>query len=534
LFDPTRAAAYPAGTLQRDPSPQPDHHRASPATLAWCLGLLLGAVVFTRLPFLIDWRLPLAFPDTATYLWPVQDLEGQAAPSFDLRTPGYPLFWWACRRVTGSILFVIYAQMAISAGVAAAAVILIWKFSPALVVPVTAALAVFVSGNAHLMWDVTLLSESIFTSAILAWTLFMYLSLVAPRPVFLLLTSLAAAAAISLRPSAIHLVGIMALLAIWMHRGRFGRVWIAAWLTPVLAVVIGTILYNRATIGVTALSGGSTWAYLWSTTLYLDPDPRLLPQINEAAAAKNAALPPADKGAIYSGTSLRGFRDALERNIGTGIGQIADRLTGWPARSGWKYMHYRHELRRAVAIAIEQHPRLYFLNLIGTFVDCFRFIAVPHPNYYTAFPAATLFRDAFLAPPFYVRNLEGYYNPPRPPQFRVVQEGTGVPTVLGTESRLAGLYGPFSDWRSRLFENAFWSWTVPVSSVPLFLLMAVRRGAPAGGIAWLACLAAAAGNALMAALIGHTEPRYAQPMHFVNYLAVALLPPFVAALRSRS
>jgi hypothetical protein len=285
---------------------------------------------------------------------------------------------------------------------------------------------------------------------------------------------------------------------------------------------------------VTALSGGSAWAYLWSTTIYLDQDPRLLPQINEAVAAKNAALAPADRVAIYSGSSMREFRDALERNIGAGIGQIADRLTGWPARRGWRYMEHRDDLLGAIRIAIGQHPRLYLLNAAGTFVDCFRFIAVPHPNYYQAFPVADLYRDAFVAPPFYVRNLGGYYNPSRPGHVKVVQEDAGARLrVAPVESRLAALYAPFSTWRSRLFENRLWPWTVPLGGLALLVLAAVERRVSPAALAWLACLAAAAGNAAMAGLIGHTEPRYAQPLHFVNYLSVALLPVFAGALRRR-
>jgi hypothetical protein len=513
----------------------PSGRRGTTATLVWCLALLAGVFAFTRLPFLAGWRLPLAFPDTATYLWPLQDLELGRAPAFDLRTPGYPLFWWLCLRVSTSILFVIYAQMAISAAVAATMVVLLWKYARPLAVPVALALAVFVSGNAHLMWDVTLLSESVFTSAMLAWGLFMFLSLTVPRTSFMLLASAAAAVAISLRPSAVHLVFVMAALAVWMHRRRFGARRVAAWLGPVLALVAATLLYNRLTIGITGLSGGSTWAYLWSTTIYLDPDPRLAPRINEAMAAKNAALPPADKAAIYGGSSLRGFRDALERNIGAGIGQIADRLTGWPSRTGWKYMEHRADLGRAVTTAIEQHPRLYLLNMAGTFVDCFRFIAVPHPNYYTAFPAAGLYSDAFVAPPFYVRNLDGYYNPPRPPGFRVVDGSTAASArVDAPDSRLARAYAPFSRWRSRVFENPLWVWTVPAGALAALLLLARQRAVSPGIAAWLACLAAVAGNAGMAALIGHTEPRYAQPMHVLNYLAPALVPAFVDALRGRA
>jgi hypothetical protein len=529
-----RAQPYAARTLPPVTQGVSSHTRPSPATLAAALALVLAAFVVTRLPFLIDWRLPLAFPDTATYLWPLETIESGGLPRFDLRTAGYPLFWWLCRWVSHNIDFVIHAQMTISFVVSLACLAVMWKYRPRLVLSVAVGLAVFVSANAHLMWDVALLSESIFTSALLVWMVALFLAMETRSVWFLGATSVAGAVAVSLRPSAVHLLGVMFVLAVWMYRQQFGARRLAVWLGPVVAAVAAMVLYNQVTIRIAALSGGSTWAYLWSTTLYLDPDPQLLPQINEAVAAKNAALSERDRAIIYGATDLRQFRDAVERNIGAGIGQIADRLTGWPSRTGWRYMEYRAELQQAVRTSIRRRPRVYLRNLVGTFLDNFRFIAVPHPNYYVAFPATDLYRDAFVAPPFWVRNLGGYYNPPVPSGVRVEPDGSGAPRVVAPESRLARLYAPFSDWRSRIFENAFWSWTVPASGIAVLLLVVRERRLSIAAIVWLAFLAAVAGNAFMAALIGHTEPRYAQPLHIMNYLAVAFLPPYLRALKGRS
>jgi hypothetical protein len=494
---------------------------------------VIAAFVITRLPFLVDWQLPLAFPDSATYLWPLEDVESGRWPLFDLRTPGYPAFWWLCRRFSPRVEFVIYAQMAMSLAVAAGAVIVMSRYARHLVMPVAIALAIFVSANSHLMWDVALLSESIFTSTIIAWAVCLLVALQTRSTGFLLLTSMTAAAAISLRPSGITLLGIMMALAVWLYRQGAAARPLAAWLAPVTLFVCGLVIYNQATIGIAGLSGGSTWAYLWSTTLYLDPDPGLLPQINEAAAAKNAAVSASDRAIIYGSGDVRQVRDAIERNIGAGIGQIADRLTGWPARTGWRYMQYRPDLQRAIRTSISRRPRVYAVNMAGTFLDNFRFIAVPHPNYYTAFPAATLYADAFLAQPFYVRNLHRYYNPSPPASVRVERDAGGVPRAVAAFSRLERFYRPFSEWRSVLFENAFWSWTIPFGAVGGLLVAIRRRHLSPGLLAWFACVAAVMGNAFMAALIGHTEPRYAQPFHVVNYLAVALAPALVRALREK-
>src|SRR5215203_132741 len=79
---------YSAWALSPSSSRDLPDGRRSPALLVCGLTLVLAAFAVTRVPFLLDWRLPLVFPDTATYLWPLGQMEGGRWPLFDLRTPG--------------------------------------------------------------------------------------------------------------------------------------------------------------------------------------------------------------------------------------------------------------------------------------------------------------------------------------------------------------------------------------------------------------------------------------------------------------
>lgn len=464
----------------------------------------------------------MPFPDTATYLWPLQDMDSGAWPSFYLRTPGYPLFWWLCRLISHDILFVVMAQSALSVISIVVGLILVRKHAPDLLLTVAAALVIFATSNAHLGWDLTLLSESVFTSTMALWAVALFLALKTGTTRFAVLTSTATAAAVYIRPASLYMVGIVGGVAIYMWALRFSRAAIGGLLAPVTIALAALVAYNAATIGVVGLSAGGTWARLWSVTVYLDPDPGLPAEINDAMAAKSAALSSSDKALIYERTEMASFRQALERNIGAGIGQIAERITGWPDRSGLRYLQHRPMLDDVVSIAIRQHPRIYLKNMVGTFKDYFSIVATRQPNFYTIYPPSNLYYEAFIRKPFYIINLAGYYEPRQPAGFRTVPGADGSLPVLADARRLTDWYGHFAAWRSRLFENGLWIWPVPLGALVGIWYARKTRGNSKEAVALVAIVAAVAGNAFACAFIGHVETRYAHPLHFVNYFIGAL------------
>jgi len=476
------------------------------------------------LPFFLYYRLPMPFPDTATYLWPVQDIDSGAWPSFYLRTPGYPLFWWLCRLVSHDILFVVIAQCGLSVVAAILALVTIRKYFPHLLPLTSGALAIFHSSNAHLGWDLTLLSESVFTNLMVMWAVCLLVALETRRVGFALMTSVLSACAIFVRPSSIYMIGVLVAIALFAWVRAFARAWMVALVGPLAFALAALIIYNTVLFGIVGLSAGGTWARLWSTTVYLDPDPRLPDDINVAMSAKNAALQPSDRALIYAAGRMEPFRQALERNIGAGIGQIADRVTGWPDRSGSRYLRHRPLLSRVVSVAITQHPRIYLKNMAGTFLDYFRIIGVPQPDFYTIYPPASLYYEAFIDRPFYVINLAGYYEPARPAGFAVQSRTDGRFTVTVPPHMLTNWYGHFSRWRSRIFENDFWIWMIPFGGLAALRRSWQTRGTSSEAVALLALTSVVVGNAFACAFIGHVEPRYAHPFHFVNYLVALLVP----------
>ncbi len=466
-------------------------------------------------------RLPIPFPDSATYLWPLQDFDSGIWPSFHLRTPGYSLFWWACRLVSNDVYFVVCMQNALAVGTALRTLILLRRHAPRLVVPTAVTFAIFLSGNAHLTWDMSLLSDGPFTTTMVAWSLFTYLTLKTGALRFATAASLCAAAGIYLRPSSVYLVPIVAATSAYaLWRGRGWRLAVAL-VAPLGVALLVLTIYNAVTIHVVGLSAGGSWARMWSTTVYLDPDSRLPPEINWQLADKNAALAPDDKRAIYEASDMRVFRAALEKNVGAGIDRIADRVMGWPGRRPERYMEYRSLMDRIVRTAIAQHPRLFLKNAVGTLEDYFAAIRLPQRNFYVLFPATTTYYEAFVQRPFYVLNLDGYYAPRRPMGFHTEVLDNSQRRVVTAPHRLNAWYARFSRVRSVLFENSFWIWPLPVALGFALWRVWATKGASVEAVTTVALLLAVIGNASACAYIGHLEYRYAEPFHFLNYLLVA-------------
>src|SRR5215510_13526392 len=152
--------------------------------LVICLVMVNGLFVFSRLPFFLYYPLPITAPDTATYFWQLEKMEQGMWPTFEFRTPGYPLFWWLCRRISYDILFVIYAQSALTLFCINLILLLLSKYSPQYIVPATFSLAVHMSSPMHLAMDMFLLTESVFVNYMLLFFLFLYLALHSRNVIF--------------------------------------------------------------------------------------------------------------------------------------------------------------------------------------------------------------------------------------------------------------------------------------------------------------------------------------------------------------
>jgi len=495
--------------------------RQNQVRLIICLLIVAVVFLFSRLAFFLYYPLPIVYPDTTTYLWQLEKIEHGVLPTFELRTPGYPLFWWLCRIINHNVLFVIYSQNGITLFCAILTLLLLARYSPQFLVPVTFAVTVFISSPTHMAADMFLLTESIFTNSMILFSVLLYMVLHTRKTIFALMTSLSAAAAIYIRPSAAFLIPILAITAFFLFN-RCGRRITLGLVAPV-AVALGVlVLYNAFTIKLFKLTGGSDWAMLWSTSIYLEPDPALPDEINKAIISKSANISNSDKNIIYNSWDLLAFQQTMERNIWYPIVPIV-RITGGPGPNPYLYLKQRELYRQLYRRAIRQHPEVYFKNLLGAFILYFMKVGSSDwGDFYSYFPFKQYW-ETFVEQSSHVKNLKDYYNAKTPSGFSVTVFN-GQRTLVGKLYTLTRLYSLYVRIRATLFENMLWIIPLVLGLMLSVIGLIGSKGSSTGSLFIFLVILCVIGQAMLYAVTGHIEKRYSYPLEFINYLLFALTP----------
>lgn len=495
--------------------------RQNQTRLIICFLTVVVFYFFSRLPFFLYYPLPIVLPDTSTYLWQLEKIDNGILPTFELRTPGYPLFWWLCRIINHNILFVIYAQNAITLFSTILILLLLARYSPQFLVPVTFALSVFISSPQYLAADMFLLTESIFVNSMMLFSVLLYVALRTHKIIFGLMTSLSAAAAIYIRPNAVFLIPILAIATLFLCN-RCGRRFILSLLAPA-AVVLGILLlYNALTIKLFNLTGGGDYAMLWSTSIYIEPDPSLPDDINKAILSNASKISNSDKNVIYNSWDLLAFQQTIEKNILYPIKSIV-RITGGPGPDPYPYLKQRELYRQLYRTAIRQHPEVYFKNLLGAFILYFMKIGTPDwGDFYSIFPFKQYW-ETFVKQSSDVKNLKHYYNAKPPSGFSIVVFN-GRKTLVGKLHTLTKLYMLYARIRGLLFANMLWIIPLGMGLMLSVLRLIGNRGQSTGSLFIFLMILCLLGHAVVCAATGHIEARYSYPLEFMNYLLFALAP----------
>jgi hypothetical protein len=491
--------------------------------LALAAAILLTAFLIPRLPYILSYRLPLGAPDTLTYAWPMLKLERGDAPSFELRTPGYPMFWWLCRRITANPRFVVFAQLGATLAAAIGALAAVARVAPRYVIWTGFGLALFVSSPIHVLFDLYLLSESLFASLLLAYAAALLLALHRPSPAAASAAAVAGSLAILVRPNGVFVLPALLVAAAWTWWRTRRRNTVAAFLLPPTVLLGSLVAYNAATIGRPVLSAGGPWAMLWSTSVYVTPDPSLPGSVNAAIARKDSLLSPADRDVLRGSSSPRAIQTVIERYIWDAIVPIVAAIGKGPAPEAAPYLEGLPLFEQVSETAIRNNPRVRRLNVLGAFALYHSWIGRSATDQPLSVVAARQYRDTYVAPQPYMTQIAQLYSLPAPPGYQVSADtGRTVRAPLGTASRLESLWSRVHvlvTARSRL-----WVATLYAGLAVAVVVFARSRGRSANALCALLLASAVVGNGVVLSAFGHIERRYGYPLDFVSYLFLALTP----------
>ena len=337
--------------------------------------VLLAVFLVTRLPFF--WYYPRVdlSQDSGSYLDIANTMRAGHWPRVIFRTPGYPSLSWLVTSAVDRWLAVFFVQNMLSLLATLGLVYSVRRLRSTLALPATIAMCGFLGSSQVLIYDISLLSDSLYTSMILLSLAALFLAFASDRTAWFALASAGMALAILVRPAGAYFAVIYGLLLVFLLWNRFRLAAALAFAAPFPALLLGFCAYNLATIGQFVISPFAEANLAGATALFWEPDPALPAAVNKA---------------------LEGLPDSYERN---GITRDDLRLvrTSWDTAplfeiyakaynrlvwsAGWgsgtrfgagDYLHNRNYIRDVLRDRDPQAPRALCKVCLGQPGDVFR------------------------------------------------------------------------------------------------------------------------------------------------------------------
>ena len=491
------------------------------------LALILFLVfVVTRMSFFwFNPRVDLSL-DSRSYLDLAREFGSGKWPQLLWRTPGYPLFILLVTTFNDRWLAIVLVQNILTFLSSLALVYSVYRLRRPLAFAAAIAMCGFLGSSHVLFYDISILSESLYTSLICLLLAGLFLGFALNRATFFGLASFAMGWAILVRPAAGYFVVIYALIIAYLLWSHCRPALTAAFVAPFPILILSLCTYNYATVGKFTATGFAEANLAGATLLFWEPDPRLPPEVNKALEG----LPQA-----YHRIGLTDGELALERSSWA-VGPLFElyakaynRLvwssgfgTGWRL-SGLDYMHNRTLVRDAAVVAIRRHPNLYakfvWVNLVEFFGDIgYKYDLNASIAYRSSGPtpqevkAADLTRADDLAP-------APAGAPAASPQGRMSSEN---PSAF--ESVIRRVQTTWQTVHGVLFQNVAWCFAYLAVAVASLVQLARYAGRHLGAFLLVVLTLIPIGASLVVCMFEVALDRYSYPTQFIEYLSVALLP----------
>ncbi|RME03098.1 MAG: hypothetical protein D6805_07700 [Planctomycetota bacterium] len=327
-----------------------------PLAIATLIFLLPFAI--TRLTPLLYYFKPKFFPDSHTYIAIWKQMEKGTWPTLAFRPPGYPTFLWAIFQLWPSWKAVVIAQMILSMLSCLFLIYTIYKLYPQLTIPAAIAMAAFSCSNTYLLYDLSILTESLTASTYLLALALLIKALYTKKHRYFLLTSLLLAYATLLRPAALSWGAVLALTAFYLYKNQYGLASILSLWIPFTLTYIGLCLYNLLTFGLFAFSLMGNLAIFGATATYATPRPEFPNKINQVIHKVHRSISEKERQILQHSWNREKFQSLYQKYFGYAIYQT----NLLPIRNLALY----GELKKVAALAILEHPQLYCKTILTT------------------------------------------------------------------------------------------------------------------------------------------------------------------------
>lgn len=488
--------------------------------------LLFVVFVVTRMSyFWFNPRVDLSL-DSGSYLDLATQFGQGKAPQLLWRTPGYPLFILLVRAFADRWLAIVFVQNILSLLSSAALVYSVYRLRRPLALAATLAMCGFLGSSHVLIYDVSILSESLYTSLMCLFIAGLFLGFALDRPLFFGLASFAMGWAILDRPAAGYFFVIYAFIVAALLWNRSRPALTAAFVIPFPVLMLSLCTYNQVTARKFTVTAFAEANLAGATLLYWEPDPRLPPQVNQALKGlpqtyhhigltdKELEL---ERSSWDVGRLFELYAKAYNRLVwSSGFG------TGWRL-SGLDYMHNRTLVRDASLVAIRRHPNLYakfvWVNLVAFYGDI---------GYKYDFNASMAYRSSGPTPDQVkaVDLTKADDFPPAPDAAPTSPRSSRQPSASAStfEVSVRRVQMAWQTLHGLVFQNVGWCFAYLAVAVASVFQFARHLGRHLGAFLLLILSLMPLGASLVVCMFEVALDRYAYPTQFIEYLSVALIP----------
>jgi hypothetical protein len=489
--------------------------------------IVLFFYLLARLPFFFYYPIVGIGVDSESYLSLVRAIRNGIWPHFQYRTPAYPLVLWPFTFLADRWMAVVCFQNLLSLSSALCLVYATYRLRRYLALPAAIAMGAFVAGSQVLIFDTSILSESLYTSSIILAVAFLFLAFAGCARAFFALASAAMALTILVRPAGMFFAVIYGLVLAYMLWNHYQKGAIFRFLAPFPAVLLVFSSYNYFTLGSFVVSPFGEANLAGATVLYWEPDPSYPGFINKALKE----LPASCEKAGITQEDIKQLRESWDPIVLVRIYDRAYNSMVWNA--GWGtglafgtrgYLYYRQYIRQLSMAAIRKHPVLYAKRIWANLAVFYFTDMDYHYEFYSALKDRV--RDEFVAkiPDYNVMlSGKGHVPPPVPSAIQIVGADGEQDAVL-TPHMLKRAHVAWERAHWRFFMSTYWVWGYFVV-LALSLAQLLRfRGRHLGAFLLFILTLVALGAGLVISLVEIAMNRYSCPTQFVFYLTVAAAP----------
>ena len=498
--------------------------RFSNPSLLSLAALLLAVFMLSRLPFFWYYPSVQASQDTPGYLDMVTEIRQGHWPHFLYRTPGYPLFFWFVTLFTERWIAVVYVQNLLSYASSLFLVYSVRRYRASLALPAALAMCGFLGSSQVVLYDVALLSDSLYASSIVTSVALLVLAFKGFNPFPLAAASVAMALCILVRPAGEYLIVIYAAVLAYLLWQRRPIRSVVAFLVPLPALILGLCAYNYATISNFVVTSFGEANLVGATALFWEPDPRLPDSVNLAlrdlpASYARQDITPEDLETMRTSWDADRLNLLYEKAFNR---LIFSERWGWGRLGSGDYLRSRANMRAVSLIAIRRHPVLYAKFVWVGLVEFYRGV-----GYKFDIESSIAYRKR--GNPLY--GMSGIHPDEMAAHLAAASDGAasavpvqGREAESGQERFLRGLQHLWERLHAAIYQNAAWSYAFFIVLV-LSAVRLVRSRCRDSSVFLLFVLALIPlGASLVASLVVISADRYSYPTQFIYYLCVALTP----------